>query len=922
MASSQITLNLDFIEAQYAQWKSDPHAIPQDWQFFFEGFELAVSGRMEGFGAADDDQALRQARVHALVWRYRDIGHLLACLDPLEACPIDHPLLSLEAVGLAPEDLDKPFIVPDGPPNLKVPLRDILAGFRQTYSRSVGVEFMHLQDPAERRWLIDHMEPVRNAPKLETPARRRILEKLIHSTVFEHFLNTKYVGVTRFSLEGGDALIPGLDALVERAAERECREIILGMAHRGRLNVQANILAKPFSDIFSEFENCYDPEMLVGAGDVKYHNGYFNDTRNASGHNLRMILMNNPSHLEAVDPVVEGMARGRQDLLGAGGKKQVLAVLIHGDAAFAAQGVVAETLNLSQLDGYTTGGTIHVIINNQIGYTTLPEDARSSRYSTDIAKMLMVPVFHVHGENPEAVVHVMRLAADYRWQFGKDVVVDIVGFRRYGHNEGDEPYFTQPLMYQRIRERPSLDRIYAEKLLDEKIVTAAEIDGMAAELRGRLNADYDAIHGSVCVFPEHRFYENWSAYSGTYSPVSLETAVGQDTLTSLARSLNRPPEGFSLNPKLAKFLSRRREAVERSEGIDWANAEALAFASLLAEGHPVRLSGQDSSRGTFSQRHSVLIDTQSGAAFAPLSALSATPAVFSVYDSPLSEAGVLGFEYGYSLARPEGLVLWEAQFGDFVNNAQAVVDLFIASGEAKWQRLSGITLLLPHGLEGLGSEHSSARLERFLQLCAGENMQVCNPTTPAQYFHLLRRQVKAAYRKPLIIMTPKSLLRLPQAVSRLNDFTKGSFRGVLEDPDADASAATVIFCSGKIFYDLAQRRRELKRTDVALLRMEQLYPFPQSPLRMVLTRFKQTQGFAWVQEEPENMGAWAFIRPRLEAVLGKPLTYIGRRESPTPATGFPHIYRREQAEIIDRAIGPGLRKHEAQSKADATLNPD
>jgi 2-oxoglutarate dehydrogenase E1 component len=902
MASSLITLNLDFIESQYAKWKSDPGALAEDWRFFFEGFELAGSGRWEGVG--DGGQAMGQARVNALVRRYRELGHLLACLDPLEACPIDHPLLSLEAVGLSTEDLEKPFTVPDGPPNVKAPLREILAGFRETYSRSVGVEFMHLQDPAERRWLIERMEPARNAPTLEAPARRRILQKLIHSTVFEQFLNTKYVGVTRFSLEGGDALIPGLDLLVERASELGCREIILGMAHRGRLNVQANILAKPLTDIFSEFENCYDPEMLVGAGDVKYHNGYLNDLKTADGRELRMILMNNPSHLEAVDPVVEGFARGRQELSAENGKKQVLALLIHGDAAFAGQGVVAETLNMSQLDGYRTGGTIHIVINNQIGYTTLPEHARSSRYSTDIAKMLMVPVFHVHGENPEAVVHAMRLAADYRWEFGKDVVVDLVCFRRFGHNEGDEPYFTQPLMYERIRQRPSLDKVYAEKLLDEKIVEAGDIEAAAEELRGRLNADYDAIHGSVCVFPEHRFYENWDAYGGTYSPVSLETGVGRERLLSLARGLQRTPEGFSLNPKLGKLLGRRLEAVEKAEGIDWANAEALAFASLVVEGHPVRLSGQDSGRGTFSQRHSVLVDVRTGQAHAPLNALAENQAAYSVFDSPLSEAGVMGFEYGYSLARPEGLTLWEAQFGDFANNAQGVIDLFIASGEAKWQRLSGLTLLLPHGLEGLGPEHSSARLERFLQLCAGENMQVCNPTTPAQYFHLLRRQVKAAFRKPLVVMTPKSLLRNPAAVSRLEELAKGSFRGVLEDPEADAAAAKILFCSGKVYYDLLQRRRDLKRTDVAILRMEQLYPLPQSPLRMALTRFKQLQGACWVQEEPENMGAWAFIRPRLEALLGKPLTYIGRKESAAPATGYPHVYRREQADILDRAVGP------------------
>jgi len=902
--NSFTTLNLDFIEEQYARWTADPASVPPDWRFFFEGFDLAASGRLPAAGTADADQVLRQARVHALVSRYREIGHLLACLDPLEACPTEHPLLSLDAFGLALADLDRTFFVPDGAANLKAPLRDILAGFRETYCHSIGVEFMHLQDPDERRWLIDRMEPVRNQPALDPAAQRRILEKLIQSSVFEQFLNTKYVGVTRFSLEGGDALIPALDALVQQAAHSGCREIILGMAHRGRLNVQANVIGKPFTDIFSEFENCYDPENLIGAGDVKYHNGYLGDVRTADGRDARLFLMNNPSHLEIVNPVVEGFARARQELAGSGADKRVLPLLIHGDAAFAGQGVVAETLNMSQLDGYRTGGTIHIVVNNQIGYTTLPEHARSTRYSTDIAKMLMVPVFHVHGENPEAVVHAARLAAAYRWEFGKDVVIDLVCFRRYGHNEGDEPYFTQPLMYERIRERPSLDRIYAGELIDRGVIGQPEIERIAGEYRSRLTADYDAIHGSVCVFPEHRFYENWSAYSGAYSPVTLETGIPREKLAVLARSLNRVPEGFQVNPKLAKLLVKRRESVEQGQGIDWANAEALAFASLLAEGYPVRLSGQDSGRGTFSQRHSVFVDTANGQAFTPFNALGESHALFSVCNSPLSEVGVLGFEYGYSLARPEGLVLWEAQFGDFVNNAQSVIDLFIASGETKWQRLSGLTLLLPHGLEGLGPEHSSARIERFLQLCAGENIQVCQPSTPAQYFHLLRRQVHAGFRKPLIVMTPKSLLRNPLAVSAVEPLTAGGFRGVLDDPEADPSAAVIIFCSGKIYYELLQRRRDLKRTDLAILRLEQFYPFPQPHVKLVLTRYKQAQRWAWVQDEPENMGAWSFVRPRLEAFTGKPFTYIGRKEASTPATGFPHIYRRDQAEIIDRAVGP------------------
>jgi 2-oxoglutarate dehydrogenase E1 component len=900
--TSSIALNQDFIESQYRLWKSDPDAVTPDWRHFFQGFDLALE-RPDGFGAAGGEAAANQARVHTLVGRFREIGHLLACLDPLEACPLEHPLLTLESVGLALDSLDAPFVLPDGPANVKAPLRDILAALRETYSRSIGVEFMHLQDPAERRWLIERMEPVRNAPTLDAAEKRRILKKLAHASAFEQFLNTKYVGVTRFSLEGGEALIPGLDFLLERSAALGCREVVLGMAHRGRLNVQTNIIGKPFSDVFSEFENCYDPDLLVGAGDVKYHTGYLNDVRTEDGRELRILMMNNPSHLEAVDPVVEGFARARQEAL-ASGPERVLPVLIHGDAAFAGQGVVAEVLNFSQLEGYRTGGTVHVIVNNQIGYTTLPEHARSSRYSTDIAKMIMVPIFHVHGENPEAVVHVMRLAAEYRRQFGKDVVVDLIGYRRFGHNEGDEPYFTQPLMYERIRQRPAVDAIYAQRLSDEKVVTAEEVEGFASELRARLDADYDAIHGSACIFPEHRFYEEWERFSGVYSPVSLETGVARDTLRGLARGLARLPADFALNPKLQKLFARRLGAVEQGKGIDWANAEALAFASLVTEGHPVRLSGQDSGRGTFSQRHSVLVDTRTGAPWCPLAHLAEGQADFGVHNSPLSEVGVLGFEYGYSLARPDTLVLWEAQFGDFVNNAQAVIDLFIASGEAKWQRLSGLALLLPHGLEGLGPEHSSARLERFLQLCAGENMMVCNPTTPAQYFHLLRRQVKSPFRKPLVVMTPKSLLRHPLAVSSVEQLAKGSFRGVLDDPEAEAGAAALVLCSGKIGYDLAQRRRELKRTDIAILRLEQLYPFPQSQLRLTLARFKQAQAF-WVQEEPENMGAWSFVRPRLEALLGgRTLAYIGRKESATPATGFPHIYRREQAEIIDRAIGP------------------
>ena len=695
-----------------------------------------------------------------------------------------------------------------------------------------------------------------------------------------------------------------LDSLVSHVAQKGCSEVILGMAHRGRLNVQAHILDKPYEDIFGEFENCYNPDDLTGSGDVKYHNGYLADIITPAEQHLRIFLMNNPSHLEAVDPVVEGFARARQDTAAGPQPNQVLPLLIHGDAAFAGQGIVTETLNMSQLKGYRTGGTIHLVINNQIGYTTLPEDARSTRYSTDVAKMLMAPIFHVHGEDPEALVHVFQLAADYRWEFGKDVVIDVVCYRRYGHNEGDEPYFTQPQMYEQIRQRPSLHRIYADKLIEAKVVQQSDIENITETVNTRLNTAYETVHGSECPFPFATFYENWQAIDADFTHAPVNTGVQKETLFSLSQKLNTVPQEFALNPKLERLLQRRRQAVESGHGLDWSGAEALAFASLLTEGFPVRLSGQDSGRGTFSQRHSVLVDTQSGQKFVPLNALGKKQAPFAVYDSLLSEAGVLGFEYGYSLAQPYGLVLWEAQFGDFSNNAQSIIDLFIASGESKWQRLSGLVLLLPHGFEGLGPEHSSARPERFLQLCAADNIQVCNPTTPAQYFHLLRRQVKAKFRKPLVILTPKSLLRLPAAVSTMDELAQGSFQTLIDDTIAIKDPKTVLMCSGKIYYELAARCFERKITDIAILRLEQIYPFPRDRLQKAAKKYASATKWCWVQEEPENMGAWQFVRPRIEAVINQSLAYIGREAASSPATGFPAIFRREQNEIIEKAVGP------------------
>ncbi|MDX2499760.1 MAG: 2-oxoglutarate dehydrogenase E1 component [Deltaproteobacteria bacterium] len=895
--------NADYIDAQYERWKSDPNSLSREWRFFFEGFELAAAGTKPAAGRFNEDHLRRQARVQALIYRYRDIGHLMACLDPLAACPTDHPLLNLAAFSLTPEDLTGEFYARRLAESDQMPLGRIIQALKETYCHSIGVEFTHLQDPDERSWLLDRMETTRNRLTLEAPAKRRILQKLFEAALFEQFINKKYIAVTRFSLEGGDAIIPALDSMVDHVVRKGCREIILGMSHRGRLNVQAHILNKPYEDIFGEFENCYNPDDLTGAGDVKYHNGYLADLKIAGDQNLRMFLMNNPSHLEAVDPVVEGFVRARQDIIANQQRMQVLPVLIHGDAAFAGQGIVTETLNMSQLAGYRTDGTIHLVINNQIGYTTLPEDARSTRYSTDVAKMLMVPIFHVHGEDPEALVHIFQLAADYRWEFGKDVVIDVVCYRRYGHNEGDEPYFTQPQMYEQIRQRPSLHRIYADKLIEDGVIQKSDPDTIAKEINTRLETAYDTIHGSECPFPFPLFYENWEEIKADFSHAPVDTGVKKETLLSLAQKLNSVPKNFALNPKLERMLQKRQKAAESGHGLDWSGAEALAFGSLLTEGFPVRLSGQDSGRGTFSQRHSVLVDIQTGENYVPLNALGKQQAAFNVYNSLLSEAGVLGFEYGYSLAQPHGLTIWEAQFGDFVNNAQSIIDLFIASGESKWQRLSGLVLMLPHGFEGLGPEHSSARLERFLQLCAADNIQVCYPSTPAQYFHLLRRQVKAQFRKPLVILTPKSLLRLPAAVSTLEALTRGSFRPVIEDQNTVKNPKTVLFCSGKIYYELAARHMELEDTDIALLRIEQFYPFPEDLLRKLAKQYSGAKKWAWVQEEPENMGGWQFIRPRLEAIIGQPLVYIGREAASSPATGFPVIFRQEQNAIIEKAVG-------------------
>lgn len=893
----------EYIEAQHQRWKENPDQVEKDWQFFFSGFELGLTKSPLPEGTCDATMVRKQSRVEALIYRYRDIGHLLACLDPLATCLLDHPLLEPEVFGLGPEDMDESFYMPGVADEVPMLLKNILSHLRQTYCHSIGVEYMHLQDPEEREWLRSRMEGSQNQPNLTPEEKIRILNKLSQAKRFEQFLHKKYLGQKRFSLEGAEVIIPMLDMLLHQAGTHKCEEALLGMAHRGRLNVLVNIFGKTYEDVFREFEDTINREGQVGTGDVKYHKGFKAPFKLYDGRDMLIMLANNPSHLEAVNPVVEGMARARLDMREDQSTQSIMPVLIHGDAAFAGQGVVMETLNMSQLAGYKTGGTVHIVINNQIGYTTLPEDARSTRYSTDNAKGIMVPIFHVHGEDPEAVIHTVKLACDYRMQFAKDVVIDVVCYRQYGHNEGDEPYFTQPLMYERIRQRPSIDKIYADKLLEDGILDNSAVENIEAGIEACLEEAITKARTVVENESPKGHSKKPQDVTGSSADQTVDIpAFDQETLMDLARKLNTAPEGFQLHAKIQKLLERRAQAVLDDDGIDWGNAEILAYASILSANIPIRLSGEDSQRGTFSHRHSVLFDVTSNDQYTPLSALSTRQATFYVINSLLSEAGVLGFEYGYSVMRPEGLTIWEAQFGDFVNNAQVVIDQFIVSGETKWQSKSGLVMLLPHGYEGMGPEHSSGRMERFLQLCADDNLQVCNPTTPANFFHLLRRQAMGKILKPLIIFTPKSLLRHPLAVSKVSDFTRGVFQTIINDPASVKNPKAVVFVSGKLYYELVSAQNHADKPQTAIVRMEQYYPFPEKQIRQVLDQYKKCRRFIWAQEEPENMGAWRFVNTLMQQYFSRQLEYVGRKESASPATGYHHVFKEEQQQIIKAAL--------------------
>jgi 2-oxoglutarate dehydrogenase E1 component len=876
-----------------------------------KGVKAAIAPTAEQIRAATKDSL----RALMLIRAYRVRGHLEAKLDPLGLqVPRPHPELNPATYGFTEVDLDRPIFIDNVLGMETATIRQIERVVRETYCGPIGVEFMHIQDPEQKAWIQRRVEGAPWRTHFDAEGKRAILRDLTEAEGLEAFCQRRFVGTKRFGLEGGEVTITALNAIIGTAAQGGVNEIAIGMPHRGRLNTLVNIVKKPYTALFSEFGGAsFKPDDVQGSGDVKYHLGTSADIEIA-GRKVHLSLQPNPSHLEAVDPVVVGKVRARQDMAGdTKTRRTVMGILMHGDAAFAGQGLVYETLAMSQLIGYRTGGTVHVIVNNQIGFTTVPAHAYSGLYCTDVAKSIQAPILHVNGDNPEAVVWCAQIAAEYRQTFGCDVVLDIVCYRRHGHNETDEPAFTQPLMYRAIRETKTTRALYAARLAAEGVVSADDSQAMWDDFAAKLEASYQAAQ-SYKPNKADWLEGHWTGLSQPEREAEWteeKTEIDLETLRKIGDAISRVPDGFDVNPKIARQLEAKRTAIEQGEGIDWATGEALAFGSLLLEGHRVRLSGEDSQRGTFSQRHAVLIDQTNQNEYVPLNNIAPGQAKIEIYNSLLSEAGVLGFEYGYTLADPRTLVLWEGQFGDFANGAQVIIDQFLASGETKWLRMSGLTLLLPHGYEGQGPEHSSARLERYLQLCAERNMAVGNLTTPANYFHALRRQLKRNFRKPLVLMTPKSLLRHKLAVSPVADFGPGSqFRTVIPETDAIAPAdqvKRVVLCSGKVYYDLLAERREKGISDIAIVRIEQLYPFPVLSLPPVLAQYRNAQ-VAWCQEEPANMGSWNFVDRRIEKILdglnvaAKRPSYVGREAAASPATGLAKTHAAEQAALVRSAL--------------------
>jgi multifunctional 2-oxoglutarate metabolism enzyme len=890
--------NEGLIRELHARYLENPASVSEAWREFFEDYEgperrpelIEGAEPLRGPSIAEVE---KQTRVIQLVNMYRVRGHLIADLDPLSSEPRALIAeLDPRTYGLTEDDHGRQFLTGDLAGERVLPLDEILAVLRDAYCGTSSPEYMHIQEPEQKEWIRQRVEGVdRTLPKDD---HVHILEKLNEAEALERFLHQKYLGHRRYSLEGAESLIPMLDAVLELAVGAEMDESVLGMSHRGRLNVLANIVGKSYGQIFREFEGDMPLDLPQGSGDVKYHVGATGKFTARSGGEIQVEVASNPSHLESVDPVVEGMARAKQDLLERGWER-VLPVELHGDAAFAGQGVVQETLMMSQLRGYRTGGTVHVIVNNQLGFTTGSEYGRSSTYASDVAKMVQAPIFHVNGDDPEACVRMAQLAFEFRETFHKDVVIDMWCYRRWGHQEVDDPSFTQPLMYRAIESRRSVRKLYMEALVERGDLSMEEAERSLEDFRARLQRAFDETHESEAKPPEVELTHPEPA------PVrpALDTTVDRAALDRVVEALTTLPEGFHVHPKIERALQQRREALDR-DAVDWALAESLAFGSLLEEGELVRLAGQDSRRGTFSQRHAVLVDQETAEEFTPLAQLGR----FFIYDSLLSEFAAVGFEYGYSVANPDALVLWEAQFGDFVNGAQVALDGFVSAGEDKWGQHSGVVLLLPHGYEGQGPEHSSARLERFLQLSAEDNWQVVVPSTPAQLFHLLRRQALRDLRKPLVVMTPKSLLRTRDTFSAARDLTDGAFHEVIPDPLSPhpSTVSKLLLCQGKTYWELAKARGERGVGDVALVRVEQLYPFPAEAVGEVLGRFKDARR-VWVQEEPANMGAWWFMRLQCADRLGVELEGVTRPEGAAPATGSMSLHQREQSDLIDRALG-------------------
>jgi 2-oxoglutarate dehydrogenase E1 component len=906
--------NIDYIDTLYERYQADPTSVDAEWATFFRGFDF---GFLRSEDAAVDEEHVpvegqeRRKRertdkgVVALVRAYRHRGHFIAELDPLGENPTSHPLLELSEFGLAEEDLEKGVGFGTFGYKTDGSLKDLIDVLQRTYCGTLGMDTMSTANKEQEAWLEERVEPILGRLTYSPEEQRRILFQLLEAEEFEQFLHTRYIGQKRFSIEGGDAVLPLLDALVERGSGLGVEEMVIGMAHRGRLNVLAHILHKPYEVMLADFEGASREEGAEDEGDVKYHQGYSYDFVTRQGRKMHLSLSSNPSHLELVNPIIEGMVLAKQDYLLDKERVRVVPVQIHGDAAFTGQGTVAETLNLSQLEGYWNGGTIHVIIDNQLGYTATPAETRFTPYPTDIARQIQAPVFHVNADDPEQVVHAARLAIEFRQQFRRDVLIDLKCYRRYGHNEADDPTLTQPLMYNKVKDHPTVATLYGQKLVDAGMFSQDEIDGMRSDVRDVLERCQEKAKRLKVKPRTNTFGGVWQGMTWAGQVWDADTGVNARTLKRIGELATRAPEGFRLHRTVERINQTRREMANGERPIDWGGAEMLAFGSLLLERIPVRLAGQDAQRGTFAHRHAVWHDVDTGDKHTALQHMSRDQGEFVVLNTMLSELAVLGFEYGITSTDPRRLVMWEAQFGDFANGAQLVIDQYIASAEAKWHRMCGIVMLLPHGQEGMGPEHSSARLERYLQLCAKRNMQVVYPTTPSQIFHVLRRQMHRNFRKPLIVMTPKSLLRHKRCVSELSEFTSGGYRNVIDCKAADADGVRrVILCTGKVYYDLVAGLEEQALEAVAIVRVEQLYPFPAIELAQVLGRYQNASEFLWVQEEALNMGAWYFVQPLLADLLppAVALRYVGRDEAASPAVGDAAQHQREQQEIVDQAL--------------------